>query len=93
MVDAPVLIVREAGEDAAVERERDQTMRPRRRWKWLRQSRVRQMDGCSVTEPLKWRLARQLDVSPGTRLSCMVAPQPQGKRRAADQGSVCSPIR
>ena len=61
-------------------------MRPRRMKKWLLQPVFLQMDGCNVTDPLKWRLVRQLGVSPGTRLSCMVAPQSQGQRSAADHG-------
>ena len=72
---------------------RDQTMRPRRRWKWLRQARVRQTDGCRVTEPLKCRVARQLGESLGTRLSWIVEPQPQGQTMAADHARGPSPTR
>ena len=61
-------------------------MRPQRRKKWLRQPVFLQMDGCNVTDPLKWRRTRQLGVSPASRLSCMGAPQPQGQPSAADHG-------
>ena len=72
---------------------RDQTILPRQRKKWLRQPVFRQMDGCNVTDPLKWRLARQLGVSPATKLSCMTAPQPQGQQSAVDHGMDRSPIK
>ena len=45
-----------------------------------------------MTDPLKCGLARQLGVSPSSRVSCMVLPQPQGQLSAADLGIGGSPI-
>ena len=76
-----------------VEEWADHTMRPRRTKKWLRQPRFRQTEGRMETDPLKWRTALQLGLSYASKLSWMVASQPQGQSSAADHGQAVSPIR
>ena len=62
-------------------------MRPQRRKKWLRQPVFLQMDGCNVTDPLKWRRTRQLGVSPAQQAELY------GRAAAAGTTERCRPWR